>query len=109
MLLDHKSNINTATSHVFSRVFPRDFSVLVTARARENSDGYVFTVSDLMGFVKLGVRVGSEAGFEYCDQSGPQVRKPPYWPTTERAPFFVSVPRLFQRSPIMAVHTTRCP
>ncbi len=74
ILLDHKLHINTATSRVFPRVFPRDFSILVTARARENSDGYVFTISDLMGFVKLGVRVGSEAGFEYCDTAGTGVR-----------------------------------
>ena len=66
------ANLNVPTSRVFSSMhgFPRDFSVIATVRPKKDNQGYLLAVTDLLGFVKLAVQVGTYPVLEYADEKG---------------------------------------
>lgn len=70
--IDQTANLNKQTSRIFSHSqgFPRDFSLIATVRPKTDNQGFLFTVVDLLGFVKLALQVGTYPVFEYADDQG---------------------------------------
>ena len=69
-ILDGTANINVPTTRFFhENYFPSEFSILVTAKPSPDNAGYILTLSDIMGFVKIGVQVGLDPNFEYGNLS----------------------------------------
>lgn len=67
-VIDYTSSIHTPTSKIVPRFFPAEFSVIITAKPQTDNDGYLLTISDLLGFVKLGIQVGRNPKFVYTDE-----------------------------------------
>jgi len=67
--ITERANIYIPLSSIFRSEFPNDFSIIVTARLAEDSDGYMFTVSDIMGKQRLAIKLGRVTSFEYYDQN----------------------------------------
>lgn len=63
--IDHTSRVNAPTSKIFPRGFPLVYSLMVTFRSRLDSDGYLFTISNLLGFVHLGLKTGKTLTLEF--------------------------------------------
>lgn len=63
--IDHTSRINAPTSKIFPRGFPLVYSLMVTFRSRLDSDGYLFTISNLLGIVHLGLKTGKTLTLEF--------------------------------------------
>ncbi|CAH1774937.1 unnamed protein product [Owenia fusiformis] len=77
--LEANAKINLPTSKLFPEFFPPDFSVIITAKPEKNNAGYVFTVSDLMGRVNIGIEVGNNPIFYYSDKNNmPATRSPKF-------------------------------
>jgi len=56
-VIDHTSSINAPLSKVV-RSFPAEFALLITARLHETESGYLFTVNDMLGYVRKVRSIG---------------------------------------------------
>ncbi|XP_013395584.1 protein kinase C-binding protein NELL2 [Lingula anatina] len=80
-ILDATSSVHVPTIHVIPRGLPPDFSVVVTARAEPGNHGYLLSITELTGTVRLGIRLGETPIFEYTDHRGQPGDKSPKFPT----------------------------
>ena len=66
-LITQDINTHEPLKNLFPDNFPEGFSILVTVKFLPDTDsGFLFTVSDLLGFVLLGIQVGpSHSNFVY--------------------------------------------
>ncbi len=66
------ADISVPTFKIFRNQFPQEFSILMTIKPKEMNNGYVLTVLDFSGNVRLGVQVGKDVVFVYGDYRDPQ-------------------------------------
>lgn len=67
--ITQRANLYSPLSSLFRMGFPIDFSIIVTARLPVDSEGYLFTLSDIMGKQRLSIKYGDKTKFEYYDQN----------------------------------------
>lgn len=80
------SALNDLTSSFLSPIdsrFPKDFSVMVTVRAKKGSQFFLLSVYHELGVQQLGLEVGRSPAFLYEDQHGR--------PTPDMHPIFNTV------------------
>ncbi|XP_060077304.1 protein kinase C-binding protein NELL2-like isoform X1 [Ylistrum balloti] len=67
--ITQRANLYSPLSSIFRTGFPIDFSIILTARLPVDSEGYLFTLSDIMGKQRLSIKFGDVTKFEYYDQN----------------------------------------
>ena len=68
--IDLSAELHAPLSTVFKRRLPKRFSILASIRPKENNAGFLLTISDIDGNIKLAIQVGSNPTFQYSDTSG---------------------------------------
>ncbi|XP_055995688.1 protein kinase C-binding protein NELL1-like isoform X2 [Ostrea edulis] len=69
-IVSSEANLYTPLSDLYKHRFPKDFSVLITAKLNSSSGGYLLTFSDIMGQQKMAIKYGNRLTLEYYDQNG---------------------------------------
>ena len=67
--LDPSAELHAPLSNVFRRRLPKQFSILTAIRPKTNNAGFLLTISDIKGAVKLAIQVGSNPTFQYSKGS----------------------------------------
>lgn len=69
-IVNSEANLYIPLSDLYRGKFPKDFSILITAKLNTSSDGYLLTFSDIMGQQKMAIKYGEGLTLEYYDQNG---------------------------------------
>lgn len=69
-IVNSEANLYIPLSDLYRGKFPKDFSILITAKLNTSSDGYLLTFSDIMGQQKMAIKYGKGLTLEYYDQNG---------------------------------------
>ena len=64
-----KRALATQTSEIFNDNFPSEFSLLIRAKTTPEARGYLMTVTDKLGKIRLGVQIGEDIILEYGGQN----------------------------------------
>ena len=67
--IDPSAELHAPLSSVFKRRLPKRFSIVAAIKPKENNAGFLLTISDIDGKVKLAIQVGSNPTFQYSDDS----------------------------------------
>ncbi|XP_061178253.1 protein kinase C-binding protein NELL2-like [Saccostrea echinata] len=68
--ISSEANLYIPLSDLYRGKFPKDFSILITAKLNISSEGYLLTFSDIMGQQKMAIKYGKRLILEYYDQNG---------------------------------------
>ncbi len=63
------AELHTPLSNVFRRRLPKRFSILAAIKPKIDNSGFLLTISDIDGSVKLAIQVGSNPAFQYSEGS----------------------------------------
>ena len=72
--IDSTAELHSPLSKVYRRRLPKNFSLLATIRPHTDNTGFLLTVADVDGSVKLAIQVGSNPTFQYYEHSKTQGR-----------------------------------